>query len=309
MNHNIKTYLYAVLAFLGLTLTACQKSGGYEPGPEPDPDSVEAYFLSSNASEYILGNDVTSLTLEVGRMKSDFAASVPVTVEFQDEPFQIPSTVEFEAGESTAELTISLQNMPAKKEQQFIIRLGGDAANPYAIHDGSELFSGKVLVSEWKKVVQNALFWFSAVLDSQITSDIYWLDGFNRFRIENFLGTGFDLSFSINDEDFDPEDTSTWTGELSPLDHYAEEPTDDGYPYWSLRDDSGNYCAWTPDGSPDTVTGMFIYRTYTYSGIEMDGAGSPDAFLTAYINTSTGKYDGWEYINAYWDESDFIKPY
>lgn len=308
MNHNMKTYLYASLALLGLTLSACERSGRYEPGPEPASDSIEAFFLSSNPSEYILGTDATSITLEVGRMKSDFAASVPVTVEFQDASFEIPATVEFAAGEATAEFTINFRDMPTKVEQQFIVRIAGDNANPYAIHDGSELYSGKVLVSEWKKVVSGALFWFSTILQAQVTSDIYWLDGFNRFRIENFLGTGFDLSYSINNSEFDPEDISTWTGEFSPLDHYAEEATDDDYKYWSLRDASGNYFEWTPDGAPDAVTGLFVYRTDYYSAITMDGSTSPDAYFTTYMNTASGKYDGWEYIYAYWTESDVIKP-
>ena len=252
---NIKYILYTAASVLCLSMTSCSENG-YEPGPEPSRDCMEAYFLSSNPSEYILGSESTSVTLEIGRLKADNAASIPVIVEAKDEVFKVPSTVEFQAGEATARLTVSFEGIEIQKEKRFTIRLADEYVNPYTVHDGSDVFSATVLVSSWKKVVNNAQFWFSSILNVSTFSDIYWLEGLNRFRIENFLGTGIDLSYTILNPDFKADDLSTWQGELSPLDHYAEEPSDDGFKYWSLRDADGNWLEWTPAGAACKITGL-----------------------------------------------------
>ena len=61
---NIKYILFTAAAGLCLTLASCSEDK-YEPGPEPANDCMEAYFLSSNSSEYILGSESTSVTLDV----------------------------------------------------------------------------------------------------------------------------------------------------------------------------------------------------------------------------------------------------
>ena len=304
---NINLTLYAAAASLCLSLASCAEES-YEPGPEPAKDCMEAFFLSDNSSEYILGTESTSITLTVGRLKADNAASIPVIVEAKDEVFKVPSTVEFQAGESTTELTVSFEGIETKKEKAFTIRLADDYVNPYSVHDGSDVFSATVLVSSWKKVVSDAQFWFSSILKVSTFSDIYWLDGFNRFRIENFLGTGVDLSYTILNPDFDIEDLSTWQGEFSPLDYYAEEPADDGYKYWSLRNAAGEWFEWTPEGAVSKVTGLSVYRTSYYSNIIMDGKTSPTGYLTCYLNLEDSSYDDWEYIYMYWDPQNVTAP-
>lgn len=137
---NIKYILFTAAAGLCLTLASCSEDK-YEPGPEPANDCMEAYFLSSNSSEYILGSESTSVTLEVGRLKADNAASIPVIVEAKDEAFKVPSTVEFQAGEATAELTVTFEGIEIQKEKKFTIRLADEYVNPYTVHDGSDVFS------------------------------------------------------------------------------------------------------------------------------------------------------------------------
>ena len=127
---NIKYILFTAAAGLCLTLASCSEDK-YEPGPEPANDCMEAYFLSSNSSEYILGSESTSVTLEVGRLKADNAASIPVIVEAKDEAFKVPSTVEFQAGEATAELTVTFEGIEIQKEKKFTIRLADEYVNPY----------------------------------------------------------------------------------------------------------------------------------------------------------------------------------
>ena len=304
----MKKYIFSALALL-VSLSACHKDGGYQRAPQPSEESIEAYFLSSNASEYIIDDDRRSITLKVGRIDSDFEASVPIIVSYSDEPFQIPSTVEFAAGEDTAEITIDFPDIPTVKEQSFIIRLADEYVNPYTLHDGSDVFCCKVVVSQWKRIAVDAQFWFYEP-DFCTYSDVYWLEGFNRFFIDNFLESGVDLGFSIVcDTEFDPEDSSTWTGEFSPLDHYQEEELIYDCKNWTLRDDTGEYCCWKPSEASYTINGLYVFRTSYYSSLTMSGTES-DTYrggLTTWVSTEGDTGSGYVHIYMYWDPVN-IKP-
>ena len=40
----------------------------------------------------------------------------------------------------------------------------------------------------------------------------------------------------------------------------------------------------------------------------MDGKTSPTGYLTCYLNLEDKSYDGWEYINMYWDPQNVTAP-
>lgn len=54
---------------------------------------------------------------------------------------------------------------------------------------------------QYVKVVENARFTYQDNIFPPVTSDIYELEGQNKFKIENFLGSGVDLSFKIIPQD------------------------------------------------------------------------------------------------------------
>lgn len=106
-----------------------------------------------------------------------------VIVDRADEVFEIHSTVSFKDGETEATLTVGCKNLEALKPYQFTIHLDENATNPYV------------------KVVENARFTYQDNIFPVVTSDIYELEGQNKFKIENFLGSGVDLSFKIIPQD------------------------------------------------------------------------------------------------------------
>ena len=148
-------------------------------------------------------------------------------------------------------------------------------------------------------------------------SDIYWLEGQNRFRIENWLGSGIDLQFSIVAQDkedssvytadaFDPDDRSTWHGAFQPYSNYLNDP--DGGDFWYLMKNVENedYAAWYPDGEDKTGISFVNFWLDTtsedYSSVDMRGSSSSFAlYLIPYIYYTNGDQSGYTYLYGYWN--------
>ena len=314
-------YLYAAAAGIAILLSAsCDKNDSYEKGPETSPDCISAYFPSSNQSDYTLTPEDYSasnvLSLTVSRTVSDNAASVPVIVVSKDDVFEVPSTVEFNAGESKANLDIKMNGLEQKVDYTFTVRLGDDHVDHYAVLDGSDVFTGNVVIARWVKVVKNARFMYDGQRFPDTYSDIYNLEGYNKFYIENFLGSGVNLGFSIKSYDdeaekfvvFSPEDRSTWKGTFIPLDHYMDDP--DGGTWWWLMNNVANqdYASWTPEGATDGFSAINFYKdessTY-YAYIDMNGSTETSTgFLCSYGYLTNGDSTGYVYIYMYWNSND-----
>ena len=317
----IKEYIYIAAAGLALlSAGSCCEKDNYEKGPETAPGCIAAYFPSSNQSSLTLTQEEYSasntLTLTVERAVSDEAASVPVIVVSKDNVFDVPSAVEFAAGESTATLDIAMNGLEQRVNYSFTIRLADDYVDHYKIQDGSDVFTSNVLIARWVKVVKNARFMYEGQIFEDVYSDIYNLEGYNKFYIENFLGSGVDLGFSIKSYDdeqgqfikFDPDDKSTWAGTFIPTDHFLDDP--DGGAWWWLMKDVVNqdYAAWTPEGSENGFTGINFYKDESstdFAYIDMNGStSSTTGFLCSYGYLADGSETNYVYIYMYWNSND-----
>jgi hypothetical protein len=319
MNMNImkiNTFLFLAAAGLSLLAVSCDKGDGYEPGPEAPDGCISAYFTSSNESSVILTPEEYAksnvITLQVERMVSDATVSVPIEVVQKSEQIEIPAAVEFQAGESTSSIDIKLNNLEEKVDYTFTIKLAEDYVNPYTIKDGSDIFSGSVLIAKWVKVVEDGTFYFNNEYFPTTYSDIYHLDGFNKFYIENFLGSGVNLGFSIKSYNsstgafvpFSATDKSTWAGKMEPLDHYLDDP-DGGYYWWLMKDVvTQDYASWTPEGWSVGIDYINFYTTddTTYIWIDMNGStASFTGYMCSYTYLSDGSTPGYIYLYMYWD--------
>ncbi len=304
--YNISKNIILMLSMSALVV-ACDDSNDYEgPGKPVSPDCMKVYFSSENATEFVfspeeLGDDY-SLNLTVNRVGTEEAADVPVIVEFSDECFSVPETVHFEAGEESAPLKISFPEIPLREAQNFMIKIADKYADPYSKElDGIARYSGKVLVSVWKKIVKNVEIeaWdksWNYMFDC--TSDIYWLEGQNQFRFSNFLESGVDLTFELSNPSFNPDDVSTWTGNVLPLDHYQTRVSTQ--PSWYLLNDAGERFSWTISSTGYTIKTNVYFRTDGSYFQILDMNGDPIGYdYQAYVwlaNTN----QTWAYM--YWTE-------
>ena len=312
----INKFLFLAAAGLSLLAVSCDKSDGYVQGPETPDGCISAYFKSSNESSIILTPEEYAqsnvVTLKVERAVSDATVSVPVEIIQKSDQLDIPSTVEFMAGESESTIDIKLNNLEEKVDYTFTIKLADEYVDHYTIRDGSDVFKGTVLIAKWEKVVEDGTFYFNNEYFPTTYSDIYHLDGFNKFYIENFLGTGINLGFSIKSYDaangtfipFSATDKTTWAGKLEPLDHYLDDP--DGGSYWWLMKDvvTQEYAYWTPEGWSVSVDYINFYTSDStdYIWIDMNGSKTDmTGYMCSYTYLSDGSTPGYIYLYMYWD--------
>lgn len=316
-------YLFYTL-LVGLVfsaLTSCSDDDDYQPASRVDADNVGAYFAASNAANEILTPEEYSarevIQLEVKRSNTKGEVSIPLIVDRADAVFQMPDKVDFKDGDSTTTISIACPGMEALKQYKFSIHLDESFTNPYKKVDGSIKFNYTVMVARWVKVVENATFKYQGDIFPAVKSDIYQLEGQNKFYIENYLGSGINLEFYIIPQDangtwttaaFNAADRSTWKGIFMPANHYMNDA--DGGSYWYLMEDAdkGEYASWTPEGSEMGINYINFYLDTTaddYASIDMNGSNSSYAgFLTPYIYYTDGTEPGYTYIFMYWDSSN-----
>ena len=211
--------------------TACIDDDDYQPAQKVAEDNMGAYFAAANAASEVLTPEEyaarPTVNLKVKRQNTKGDVSIPVVVDKADAVFKVPAAVEFKDGEAEATLSVACPGLQALQSYQFSIHLDEAATNPYVKVDGSPVFSYTVMVARWVKVVENATFMYQNDIFPSVKSDIYQLEGQNKFYIENYLGSGINLSFYIIPQDangtwtasaFSASDRSTWKGIFMPAD-------------------------------------------------------------------------------------------
>lgn len=282
------SYIYTMLAAVLLVgFTSCSDDDDYQPGKPAAEGNVGAYFASDNAADQVLTAENTSFTLTVSRSNTEEAVTVPINVVYSDTTaIRIPSSVSFEAGQSTAELTVNCDGLALKKQYGYGITIGDEAADHYKVQDGTATFQGTVVVSEWVKL-HNVMFYFSQTDGMPTTySDLYQLDGVNKFYLSNFLGSDTDLYFSVSGTSFTLDDLNTSEGELVPYagaevedygtykENYLLTSASDGYS-WSTGGVDFSYLMWY---------GGYDYNTYSWIDFHEGSAGY--IYMSAYVSSS-----------------------
>ena len=312
----INTFFYMAVICLGWGLSSCSDDE-YQRGEEPVPYNMTAYFSANNKAEYIFTpEDVaesSTLQLEVKRLQSDDAASIPVIVVDKDDIFKIPATVEFEAGESTATLNVEYAGIEEKKLCKFSIRLDENFIDPYKKVEGSDVYAASVFVSNWRQISKNVQFWFTNINDkynSKIfhNANFYQLEGQNRFRFEDYLGSGIDMQFSIvptkANITFSATDPNTWQGRLEPLSNYMDggQVALNGVYYncWWFMKDASSFASWKLPVLDVTVNYVNFFSNYMSEFNYVSGGGKQ---MTDNIWLE-GKSHRFAILNFYWTAAD-----
>ena len=297
-----------IIALTTITVS-CDDDLAYETGKPTAENSMNVYFNADNESNFVLDplslGDDYSVSLTISREKTDDAADIPVIIELADECFEIPQTVHFNSGEADAELKIAFPSITLREAKKFFIRIPDEYVDLYSKEiNGTGRFSGSVLVSEWLKIVKNAIIYSYSSYQIDYTADIFWLAGANRFRFANFLESGIDLTFRLDGTVFDPDNTATWHGYITPLDNYeVRSYTSAAAMYWYLYDDANGIRArWTTATGAEQKGNICFYSRSDdmdfniYDG-GIDGISSCHGWLYKRNSTSDWVYFYYDEVN------------
>lgn len=272
-----------------LTLYACHDKDNYEPGPVPTNTKGSVYFAGDYEAENIYGDQPTikdTLWIAVVRDSSNIkdAMDVPIKAE-TDGKVNVPDHASFEAGKDSAWIALTFPNVEFTKESKFTLTIPDEYANPYKEKDGTTTLQSSILWSAWQDVADTVLITSSYYVFPDQGCKLQNLNGKNRFRFSNFMGSGNPLEFSINTEKgFNSKDLTDNAGNLSPLKNYYSESYG-----WDWAND-GNYTHWTPTGGSFEISYMAFYPSIY---------GNYDWIDLSIKNKTTYKLDGKKYYYDY----------
>ncbi len=306
----MKKFIYHITMALAVAfcLTACddKNDSDYVPGEPTPANCMQVYFDADNAAETILTPEDESFDIKVSRKLTDEAAKVPIVVKSVDdaEAIQIPLEVEFAAGEAEATLTVVVKDLTPKKKYSFEIAIDELYADHYTINNGATLYRGSILVSQWKKVLEHVKFYYTAADGLPVTySDVYQLEGVNKFYITNLLGVGADMYFKI-DGMFDADNVYDSFGELVPEDGnavVADDYPSDGYKLYYVvagYDAEADDYIWNWSVGDTNIDYFYWYGGYSYSSYSTIDFTQNYIGLYGYVSSDKGA--GWGSVYGVW---------
>lgn len=287
MKFKFKPYI-----LIGATLltVSCSDKEDWTPG-EQENKTIGVYFDEMENYSYIIEPDDSRLiTINLGRVDSESAATVPIKALKCPEGVVIPQSVSFEAGQQNASFDIDVSPIPLKSAEKIVLQIDPAYSSLYAA--GTSMLTLDVnLTGGWVLLADNVSVTYDGTTNYPAeTTQIYALDGANHFKIPNFMNSGIDLLFEVSDTTSDypdllPYSNAQWYAQLFPGDN-------DDYKCWYLYDSKNEeYPNWSPDGSAPLIDyAMFYGNGYSYIGLN-EGYGSLYVSLDFMDGTS-----GWSFI-------------
>ena len=247
MNKIFQKMSMAALALLSvLALASCDAGDEDYTAGAPDP----GYYLSASSTSLTYSSDENQvLALVVGRTDSTAAGTVNLT---SDNPaFQVPSSVDFAAGEKSKTVMVPF-DLPIGSTETVTFTVPSDESTVY----GSDSLTFTVKRDyKWENAgsgtfTDNILYSISGVVSVEhaVGTNLYrWVSPFNslfRQAGESDLPTGGNIQFSVDN------------GTVSFADGiYYPDDSKTAIPYFLYYDTANypNYCNLSVDGSVVTI--------------------------------------------------------
>lgn len=136
--------MFGVLAVAGLTLAmgACTEEPDYEKAATPA--GIQAYFSNTLGSKVELSKTASSFSVTVSRSTSEDPAIINLNSSCNYPGYDIPGTVSFDKGESTASIVIGYNNRQAYEEWATITLTVGDEESTTPYGDTSYTFKAGI---------------------------------------------------------------------------------------------------------------------------------------------------------------------
>lgn len=150
---NMKTFKNILNIFLlGLiTSVVCSCDDEVEYTPAESPTNSQVYFPSSLASNYDLDSGASSFTVEISRVESSSAQTVALTVSDETGKLSVPTSVDFAAGATSAQLVIGYDAAAFEYDVygKATIKIAETEATPYGNSEYSFTYGVPAPWTDW----------------------------------------------------------------------------------------------------------------------------------------------------------------
>lgn len=147
--------LFSVLALF----SACTEEVEYTPAQPSEVAETEYYFNKTQPISVVLSLTDTEYVVVLERVNSENEVTLDLDVNVDDNVFNVPETVTFEAGKATAEVVISInENMEPFKEYKIEVGLPEKYINPYK-EDNYSIFNAKLIKEDYAPYAKGVYAW------------------------------------------------------------------------------------------------------------------------------------------------------
>lgn len=142
---------YLLIAATALCFVACSDDETFEPGAPSSATGEKVYFSDENESSIVAGLEDETFDVTLVREDATNAATIPVKgVCSYEGIFEVPETVSFEAGSSTATLSVKMSDkMEAFKSYPLTITVDEAYTNAYKQNDLVPMIELSVLKEDY----------------------------------------------------------------------------------------------------------------------------------------------------------------
>lgn len=280
-------------------LSSCDDKSdcSYTPGEPTAADCMKVYFDNSNPEDFIdEPGSRTSVDVKVSRVNATEAAEVPIICKSAEEGLTIPSSVKFEAGQTSATFSITFGQLETSKKYNFSLTLPEEYVDHYTVLDGATSYSSYIMDASWDTFIdKDTLYYTTGSTKNMWVTELQRLGNTNRYRVPDFLGSGLAFTFTVGDA-------------ASQKGYYKVEPTTNYYDYfddyvkgfyfWDTA--NSQLASWTiGDKTVSELCIMKQYGTSDYTYISFQkGFGQIGTYYTTYAD---GSYDYYNYISMYFN--------
>lgn len=278
-----------------LLLGACSSDKSWEPG-KADESVMGVFFTSLDKYNVTVeADDPHVFTIGVGRIDATEAASVPLKVVSCPEGVVVPSAVEFKAGEDSSSFEIDVNNMALKSTGDIVLEIEPAYAAMYGAGT-SQMSMTVTITGGWVVLADDVVI--SCYLNDypDLSATMYVLEGSNRFKIPDFMGSGTDLVFYASNPELSYPVIFPFTNYKYYYDLWSSYEDDEDYPWYFYDTEKAAYPAiWTPEGWPKSIEYLTFY---IYDGDDKGsyfGINKGYGTMESYIDFADGS-GVWEYF-------------
>ena len=183
------------IAFAAVSvLASCSKTEPYEPGKPAG--SKDVFFSKSNPATKVLALSDTEFTVLLERADASGAENVPLT-SWCSVPgtINVPESVAFAAGQTTAEIKVSLGNMDPFVNYKLTLSIPEEFTQPYKSDSGSPQ-CGMVFYKEDYKTWKTGSLYDDFWTEETWTSKIEYSEMLDQYRLSDWITPGYNYVFS-----------------------------------------------------------------------------------------------------------------
>lgn len=199
--------LAAVFAF-----TACTEEVDYTPAEPSKVDNTQFYFNREQATSAVLDLTETQYKVYIERVNAETEETINLIANVDEDIFTVPQSVTFAAGETTAEIVVSInEKMEPFVEYDIEISIPEEFINPYK-QDNNSILTVQLLKEDYVPYAKAIYTW--NFLGIQYYQDIQYSEILGAYRMvapwstpaSAYVAAGYgaeqgeDVVFFINEE-------------------------------------------------------------------------------------------------------------